>query len=693
MVQTYKKFLKAGKIKEDFKIALGNEIYLIDDIGDYQENYTRETHSYYHFLLIAKDEIGFEALKELSSTAWSNSFTQRGMQRVPLSKPQLTQIMKRYKGHLMASTACLGGELPQKLMRLRELRKKEDIMGEVQKKQEITDFILYCQDTFGKENFFFEVQPNMGDEQVYVNQMIRVLAEQADVKIVYTTDSHYTSIEEQTVHKAFLNAMDGEREVDAFYSTAYMMDKEEVYSFFESYVPREEFELWTDNTNYVKDQVKLYDLFQPQEIPSITVKDFDFRQPTNEEKPHKHLVNMLTEGCQQDRYWVNTCIQALKEKDLYNEVYLKRLDDEAKELLEISIKLDTTMSQYYNTMQKIIEIIWDDGNSLVGPARGSATGFLSCYLLDITQVDPIETNLPYWRHLSATRPELPDIDIDTEQHKRNRILHAMQEFFNRDIPEMQKHLSENWNVLNIATFGTEASRSAVITSCRGYTSEEHPTGIDSEISQYLTGMIPSERGKTRSLSECIYGNPETDLKPIAEFNREIAKYPGLKEIMLSIEGMVNKVSSHASGIYIYNNGFLKHNAMMKTRRGAAITQFDMDDSDYMGSLKYDFLTIEALDKIRVAMDLLIEDDFMQEQETLKLTYDKYLHPDVLNYDDKELWNTFGTNEVVNLFQFDTPVGALCVKKIQPKNLTEVAAANSSHWRIHILPVITGVYAE
>ena len=90
--------------------------------------------------------------------------------------------------------------------------------------------------------------------------------------------------------------------------------------------------------------------------------------------------------------------------------------------------------------------------------------------------------------------------------------------------------------------------------------------------------------------------------------------------------------------------------MMKTRRGTAITQFDMEDSDYMGSLKYDFLTIEALDKIRVAIDLLIKDGFMEEQETLKLTYDKYLHPDVLDYEDEELWNTFSTNKVVNLFQ-------------------------------------------
>ena len=676
MVQTYKKYLKEEKISKDFKIALGNEIYLIDDLEDYRENYNRETHSYYHFLLAAKDEIGFKALKELSSTAWSNAYTQNGMQRVPLSKKQLSKVMTRYKGHIVASTACLGGELPQQLLKLGKLKVNRDVMGEERKKQEIVKFIEYCQDTFGKDNFFFEVQPNMGDEQVYVNQMIRVLAQQMDVKIIYTTDSHYTSEQERTVHKAFLNSMDGEREVDAFYSTAYMMDKEEVFSFFEEYVPREEFEIWTDNTNYIHSQIEIYDLYQPQEIPEIEVYEFPSRQPSIEEQPYENLVEMLTEGCRQDRYWVNTCINVLKEKDLYNETYLKRLDDEAKELLEISTKLDITMTQYYNTMQKIIQIVWDAGDSLVGPARGSATGFLSCYLLDITQVDPVATNLPYWRHLSATRPELPDIDFDTEQNKRNRILYAMQEFFNKDVPEMQQHLAENWNVLNIATFGTEASRSAVITACRGYTSEDYPEGIDSEIAQYLTGMIPSERGKTRSLSECIFGDPEKEIRPLADFNREIAKYPGLQEIMLSIEGLVNKVSSHASGIYIYNNGFLEHNVMMKTRRGAAITQFNMDDSDYMGSLKYDFLTIEALDKIRVAMDLLIEDGFMTQQETLKATYDKYLHPDVLEYDNQELWKVFGTNEVVNLFQFDTPVGALCVKKIQPKNLIETAAANS-----------------
>ena len=651
MVQTYKKYLEAGKMDDNFTIALGNEIYLIDDLEDYRENYTRDTHSYYHFLLLAKDEKGFAGLKELSSAAWANSFSQSGMDRTPTVKSQLQEIMKRYKGHIVASTACLGGELPQLIFELQEAEEKNpDKVPAI--KQEIEEFIGFCIEVFGADDFYLEVQPNTNFEQVYVNQMIRAIARTHDLNIVFTTDSHYPSIDDRMVHKAFLNAMDGEREVDQFYSSAYMMGTGEAYSYFEEYVPKEEFQTWIDNTNKVAAGIEFYDLYQPQEIPKLDVRDFALRQPTELEAPHEYLVQMLSEGCEQDRYWVNTCIEKLHEKNLYNPTYLDRLNLEAKELLEISEKLGTTMTQYYNTMQKIIEIIWEDGGSLVGPARGSATGFLSCYLLEITQVDPIIWNLPYWRHITATRPELPDIDIDTEQNKRARILHAIQEFFNKDVPEMHKHLEDHWNVLNVATFGTEAPRSAVVTACRGYTSEEYPEGIDSDTSRYLTSMIPSERGKTRSLEDCIFGNPEEGLKPIAEFNREIAKYPNLREIMLSISGIVNKRSSHAAGVYVYNNGFLEHNAMMKAPSGQAITQFDMDDSDYMGSLKYDFLTIEGLDKIRVALDLLIEDDFLEEQETLKATYDKYLHPDVLDYDNKEIWDLFGAGEVVNLFQCD-----------------------------------------
>ena len=127
---------------------------------------------------------------------------------------------------------------------------------------------------------------------------------------------------------------------------------------------------------------------------------------------------------------------------------------------------------------------------------------------------------------------------------------------------------------------------------------------------------------------------------------------------MAIEGIVNKRSIHASGVYIFNDGYLDFNAMMKAPNGQPTTQFNMADSDFMGALKYDFLTVEALDKISTCLNLLLDDGVIEWQGSLKATYDKYLLPDVLLYDNEEIWDLVGKGEVINLFQFDTPVNKI-----------------------------------
>ena len=674
-VQKYKEISKQEKLPEDFVLVLGDEIYLIDDIQEYKKNYTAATHSYYHFILLAKDAIGYEALKEISSTAWSNSYNQRGMERVPIEKKQLADIMKHYKGHLIGSTACLGGELSKEILKLTEAEKIENEIKILEHKQNIDNFINYCCDVFGKEDFYLEIQPSYSKEQILVNKRLISIAGFYSIPVIYTTDSHYESKERRIIHKSYLNSKDGEREIDDFYSSTYMMSEEEVYEYFADYMPKNIFDILTDNTLQLMSKCKNYDLAQPQIIPEVKC-EFNSLAITSSNK--EYLDKMANSIHEQDRYWVNYCVWSLEKKGLYNEVYLERLNMEAKEMWLISEKLGIRMASYYNTMQKIIELVWTEGDSLVGPARGSATGFLSCYLLGITQMDPIKWNLPHWRHLTETRPELPDIDFDTQASRRRKILNAVRDFFNRDVERFGQNFKfkDCWNVLNIATFGTEGPRSACLTACRGYRSEEYPEGIDNDVAQYLTTMIPSERGFTWPLHDCVYGNEEKERKPITQFVREVEKYENLLDIMLSIEGIVNKRSSHASGVYIYNNGFLKHNALMKTPKGLEITQFNMGDSDYMGSLKYDFLTVEALDKLRACMDLLLDDGEIEYEGSLKDTYDKYLHPDVLDYDNQEIWNLAGAGEVINLFQFDTAVGSQCIKKIKPQSLPEAASANS-----------------
>ncbi|MBF8229004.1 DNA polymerase III subunit alpha, partial [Bacillus subtilis] len=223
---------------------------------------------------------------------------------------------------------------------------------------------------------------------------------------------------------------------------------------------------------------------------------------------------------EQDRYLLKLIEDGFEEKlktsELTREAFhkiLNRINVELGELWEISQKLNQSMSSYYITVREIINIIWDDecgGDSLVGAARGSAAGYLVNYLLDNTQINPMQYDLPHWRHIHKSRPDLPDIDIDTEGSKRQKILKALRERFG------------DKRVLQIATFGTEGSKSALQTACRGL-------GIDNDISQYLSGMIPFERGSNWPLKHCFYGDKETGRKPIKEFIREVEQYPNLKE--------------------------------------------------------------------------------------------------------------------------------------------------------------------
>ena len=640
-IQHYKKNYQ----NKDFKLILGNEIYLTDDrsMGG----------KYPHFLLMAKNAEGHKALRMLSSAAWSKSYFDRGMERVPVTKQELLDICKTYPGTLIATTACIGGELSQYILKL-DAAEQTGNENEIKLyKNKIVEFVQFLKDCFG-DDLFFEIAPNTAEEQRLVNKRMKSLSKYFNIPMLFATDSHYLNHEDREIHKAFLNSKHGEREVDDFYATAYIMSENQVWDYLKLDFSQEEFKEMIVSSRTILNKVEFYDLYQTQAIPTINLVPEQINE--NEIKHYEFLYKMYQSSYEQDKYWIGRCVNQLIKKKLFNQEYLKRLDQEAKELWGISETLGLRMTSYYNTMAKIIEIVWDKGDSLVGVARGSATGFLSCYLLEITQLDPIKWNLPHWRHLTATRPELPDIDFDTQALRRTQILEAVKDFFGEQ------------NVLNICTFGTEGPKSAILTACRGLE-------IDSDIGLYLTGMIPQERGFTWPLQDCLYGNREKGRNPIHMLKQEIDRYPGLEAMILKIEGLVNKRSIHAAGVYIFNNGFYEMNALMKAPNGQPITQWDMNDSDYMGCLKYDFLTIEALDKIRVTLDLLLEDNQIEWQGSLKSTYDKYIHPDVLDYSDT-VWKPSWSGSVINLFQFDTMVGGQAIKKVKPISLDDAASANS-----------------
>lgn len=677
------------KIAEDlrkkgsnFKIALGNEIYLIDSRNPNQK--------YYHFILIAKDSIGHKALRELSSTAWYYSYTDRGQERVPTEKKELEEIVSKYKGHLIATTACIGGELSSNALLLAMAEKVNDQKSAGEYKQRIDNFIQFCLNLFG-DDFYIECAPSTYEDQKTVNKKLSEIAQFYGIKMVVGTDSHYLTAAERPVHKAYLNSKNGEREVDSFYEFTYLMDSDEIKKLLGLVFTQDFIEEILDNTLALQAKIEQYSLFHKQDIPSVEVKNYpplnaesDFTGQYKAEWNFPYLDKLLSSDDIQDRYWVNQCLDQLKKIDKYNTQYLTELEEEARVKSIISEKLETNMFRYPNTLQHYIDMIWESG-SMVGAGRGSSCAALNHYLMGITQLDPIEWNLPFFRYLNEERIELGDIDIDICPSKRPEILRKIKDergkMFTSKVFDWAK---ENLGCTLIATFGTEGTKSAIQTACRGYRSEDYPDGIDVDEAQYMSSLIPQERGFLWPIADVVYGNAEKGRKPVAAFIKEIEKYEGLLDIVIAIEGLVNKRSSHASGVILFEDDPFEHGAFMKTPKGEIITAFDLHDCEYMGLTKYDFLVTEVQDKLVQAIQLLQKDGEIEKDLSLREVYNKYFHPNVLPLGDQRIWDALGKVSVIDTFQFDSQVGAQTARKLRPQNVLEMADANGSNIGPYIL---------
>ena len=275
---------------------------------------------------------------------------------------------------------------------------------------------------------------------------------------------------------------------------------------------------------------------------------------------------------------------------------------------------------------------------------------------------------------------IKDIDIDICPSKCNLILQKIaaerSKMFNDNVPEWAKKL---FGCARISTFGTEGSKSAVLTACRGYRSEEYPDGIDVDQAQYMASLIPQERGFLWSIKDVINGNEEKDRRPVKTFIYEVNNYPGLLDIILAIEGVINKRSSHASGIVLFDGDPFEYSAFMKTPKGKIITQYDLHDAEYMGLTKYDFLVTEAQDKIVQTIQFLQEDGEIEKDLSLREIYNKYLHPNVLPIaTDKKIWEALGKMSVINTFQFEGEEGMKAAKLLKPQSILEMADANGSN---------------
>lgn len=402
---------------DDFKLGLGNEIYLIDNLEDVKENYESGVTKFWHFILIAKNAKGYEQIKRISSeSAWKNWYRQGKTERVPTIKSELEEIIGDEKGNIIATSACLGGELANHVLSyFRD--------GNMKAKRKIHNFMQWGIEVFGKENFFIELQPTLekpqGDilethPQITFNQNAIKIAKAYGVGYTIATDSHYLKKEHRMVHEAYLKADENNnsnRELGDFYATTYMMNLEELHDLLATHLTEDEISNGFAGTMKMHRMIEEYDLSHSvivpsdKSIPDIKVQHI-FKEFYNK---YEYIKKFAYSEDKQERYLFWLIEQSIINKKLkYEESVVARFDLELGEIWNISEKIGMRLATYYVLVQRIInEIMWKV--SYVGVARGSVTGFLLAYAIGITQMNPMKYNLPHWRHLSHERPELPKL--------------------------------------------------------------------------------------------------------------------------------------------------------------------------------------------------------------------------------------------------------------------------------------------
>lgn len=249
------------------------------------------------------------------------------------------------------------------------------------------------------------------------------------------------------------------------------------------------------------------------------------------------------------------------------------------------------------------------------------------------------------------------IDFDLAPEKREEVFELCKEKYGRD------------RCLNILTVKTLTPKACILTVGRGL-------DINNDEVSAIADLVPVDRGSQWSLHDCLYGNEEKERKAIGQFKTVMKQYPNLIEMAMEIEGLETSMSSHASAFCIFQSDYVETNSLMTTPGGKHVTCWTMHESEEAGALKLDFLVTDGISKLMKSMELLIEDGIIEDQGSLRDTYNKYIHPDVINYDNQEMYDLLFKGEVIDAFQYQTPLGRQVLRKLNARSFIEIATGNS-----------------
>ncbi|MFM7086509.1 MAG: DNA polymerase III subunit alpha [Cyanobium sp.] len=529
--------------KAGIKPIIGNEMYVINgSIEDPQPKKERR----YHLVVLARNAVGYRNLVKLTSISHLRGMRGRGIfARACIDK----QLLQQYSEGLIVATACLGGEIPQAI-----LRGRPDVAREVAR---------WYQEVFG-ENFYLEIQDHGGIEDRLVNVEIARIGAELGIELIATNDAHYLSSGDVEAHDALLCVLTGKLITDEkrlrYTGTEYIKTKEEMLALFHDHLPAELIERAVANTVKVAQKVEDYDILGRYQMPRFPIPE-GFTAV-------RYLTHVSDQGLR-DRL-------GLGEEDAIPADYGERLQ------FELQVMEQMGFPTYFLVVWDYIRFARDNGIP-VGPGRGSAAGSLVAYALGITNIDPVKHGLLFERFLNPERKSMPDIDTDFCIERRSEVIAYVTERYGED------------KVAQIITFNRMTSKAVLKDVARVL---DIPYGE----ADRLAKLIPVVRGKPAKLKEMI--GPES---PTPEFREKYEGDPKVKhwvDLAMRIEGTNKTFGVHAAGVVIAADPLDELVPLQRNNDGQVITQYFMEDVESMGLLKMDFLGLKNLTMIDKTIDLI-----------------------------------------------------------------------------------------
>ena len=602
-----------------------------------------------HLIILAKNLTGYLNLVKLCSTAFCDGFYYR-------PRIDKTQLEKHHEG-LIISSACLGGEIDQKIM-----------AGDLEGAEKAA---LWYKNLFG-EDYYLEVMRHPAADpkqraEIYDNQQRCIqekikIAKKLNIKLIATNDVHFLNEEDAEAHDLLI-CLNTRKDIDD--PTRMRYTRQEWFK-----TTQEMIDLFPDlpeaieNTQEITDKVEEYELDSDPLMPVFPIPpelgtEEEYRQKFSQEDLFNEFTRdekgnvVLTEeeankkikklGGYDRLYRIKLEADYLKELTMKGVVkrYGENPSPEIMERIIFELHIMKTMGfpGYFLIVQDFIRAARDMG-VIVGPGRGSAAGSAVAYCLGITNIDPIKYDLLFERFLNPDRISLPDIDVDFDDAGRQQVLEWVTEKYGAD------------KVSHIVTFGSMAAKMAIKDVAR-------VLKLELSEANRLAKMVPEAPKMT--LKKAYKENPDLE-KEKQSLNPLISKTIQFAE---TLEGSIRQTGVHACGILISRDPLTDHIPIMPTEGESLMTtQYDGHFVEPIGLIKMDFLGLRTLSIIKTCLD------------NIKKSKHIVLNENEIPLDDEETFKLFTRGDTTGLFQFESPGMKKHLRALQPNRFEDLVAMNA-----------------